>query len=58
MTTILFQHCTGSTERIDQFLIIHNNHFTFMLYVLLCYLFKYNDLVTCFIMINSVNYLW
>jgi hypothetical protein len=29
-----------------------------MLNVLLCYLFKYNELVTYFIMIDNINYLW
>jgi hypothetical protein len=55
MKTIIFQCYKVSTEWIDQFLIIHNNHCTFMLNVLLFYLFKYNDLVTY--MMDNVNYL-
>jgi hypothetical protein len=42
MKTIIFQCCIVSMEWIDQFLMIHNNNYTFMLNVLLCYLFKYN----------------
>jgi hypothetical protein len=46
-----------SMEWIKQVLIIPNNHCILMLNVLLYYLFKYNELVTYFIMINNINYL-